>query len=439
MAKDEAVERSRTKRGGKKLWKERSQDSEEDGDAGAARMHTALAAHEDGDAEDDGGEDVLAPAPVSTAALQVRGSTPASRGREITWGRGERRGEGGRDEGGWAPALDKGEGAEEMYAHSVSIHACPLICIVIRSPSARFSFSIHLRRPAREMHEMQTCGEVAAAAASQARTDLTALPLAHEEQGDMCSFHGTRTPTGEKDGSEPKKAASARTPRAWRTQKGKRAEHTELSVVCASARRNEAGCRWPGSHKSVHGGSRRLCTAPMTRWMMDDPGARGGEGDLRKQGRGPVREMCKRYEAVKACMNMERNWGRLTDDNSVRRGEEVDAAGLEEGGERNDVQRRQIQHPEDRWIKSDAAKDYDNESWLQYTRVRRRKRGIGRGTSKYSGSKKERLQRYNYNFTFNCISILPLKGGEDSGILKWRATKYLKHRHSCFHSSQDLQ
>ncbi|KAJ7817141.1 hypothetical protein B0H13DRAFT_2292895 [Mycena leptocephala] len=219
-----------------------------------ARMHTAPAAH-GGNVEEEGEEaDVLAPHPYSHPRVSISASARVLKpvrtvphqvgalpvgGRGERQGRGQRRVEGGRDEGGWARALDEGEGGEEMYTHSVSIHARALICIVIRPPSARFSFSIHLRRPAREMHLV--------------RRDLTALPLAHEEQGNMCSFHGTRTPTGEEDGSEPKKAASARTPRARRTQKGKRAEHTELSIVCVSARRNEAGCHWPASHKSVHG------------------------------------------------------------------------------------------------------------------------------------------------------------------------------------------
>jgi hypothetical protein len=45
--------------------------------------------------------------------------------------------------------------------------------------------------------------------------------------------------------------------------------------------------------------------------------------------------------------------------------------------------------------------------------------GISRGTGRYLGSKIERWQRYsyNYNFTFNCIPMLLLKGGEYSRIL----------------------
>jgi hypothetical protein len=57
---------------------------------------------------------------------------------------------------------------------------------------------------------------------------------------------------GEEVGSEPKSGLRAK-PKNAESLKGKRAEHTELSVVRASAWRNQAGIRPFACCESAHG------------------------------------------------------------------------------------------------------------------------------------------------------------------------------------------
>ncbi|KAJ7802117.1 hypothetical protein B0H13DRAFT_1932062 [Mycena leptocephala] len=74
------------------------------------------------------------------------------------------------------------------------------------------------------MHDGRKCGQVAAAAASQMCTDLTALQLAHEEEGDLCSFHGERTAAARRQRRRPcANAKNAENPKR-EARKGHRAE-----------------------------------------------------------------------------------------------------------------------------------------------------------------------------------------------------------------------
>jgi hypothetical protein len=92
-------------------------------------------------------------------------------------------------------------------------------------------------------------------------------------------------------GSEPKSGLRAKAKNA-ESSKGKRAEDAELSVVRASAWRNQAGIRPSARCESAHGCVRSMMNEGKaldgSHAAMDHAGARAGEGYSRTWGQGPV-------------------------------------------------------------------------------------------------------------------------------------------------------
>ncbi|KAJ7869828.1 hypothetical protein B0H13DRAFT_2280737 [Mycena leptocephala] len=197
----------------------------------------------------------------ASPSLRVRGLKAA---RSVLHSGGE--GEGGagtreQDEGEESKSEGEGKSARPQGKPTSVRRASPA------SPNLhlhRHTVPAHLRRPTHEMHEVRetdevhTCGEVAAVAASQACTDLAA-PHSHMRRRRATSCRGG----GEEVGSEPKSGLHEKAKNA-ESSKGKRAEDTELSVVRASAWRNQAGIRPSARCESAHG----LWTAPTPRWTM---------------------------------------------------------------------------------------------------------------------------------------------------------------------------
>ncbi|KAJ7828597.1 hypothetical protein B0H13DRAFT_1916994 [Mycena leptocephala] len=158
------------------------------------------------------------------------------------------------------------------------------------------------------------------------------------------AYSTTSAPRGRRRGGErAQKAASTRTPRIRRTQNGKCAEDTRLSVGYPSASWNKARQQAERARMVSHA-------------AMGAAGARGGKVDPRMRGQGPA------GEGVSA---MRRS--------NVRCGEQADAAGVDvirtckERRKAGDAPKAsaEIEFRETgsaRWVQSDAVKDYDNES-----------------------------------------------------------------------------
>ncbi|KAJ7821907.1 hypothetical protein B0H13DRAFT_2376980 [Mycena leptocephala] len=183
----------------------------------------------EGDAEEDS-EGGMRTGTRASPSLRVRGyvrgpaqleacafrTTQRGRGGKAGRGRGSKTGTGTRTRAkAKARAPDHRLGISRSSSNR---HPIPIRALLLLHPPGRQAHEIH---EVRETDKVHTCGEVAAVAASQACTDFTALPLAHEEEeGDLCSFHGKRAAAEAKRWGASQKAAS-------------RAEDAEMSVVHA--------------------------------------------------------------------------------------------------------------------------------------------------------------------------------------------------------------